>query len=99
MKCEIEVLSALARIWTDDSAQHGDPYDWTATICRVDHGRYEVMGVDKPIPLSACRAIRSASAGVGAQQVGFVRIKDGREHLVWLPVRSTDGGILVSDGC
>jgi hypothetical protein len=72
----IEPLVQLVRVFRDDE-KLGDPYSWCGTLCRVEPGVAELVGVmHMPTP-EAYHAIRDALLAAGYREV-ITRHGDGR---------------------
>lgn len=79
----IEPVSAWMRIWNDDAAVYGDPFDFFVGIRWVTKDSVEVCGLrtdgDKPFTVSHANAIKRELARNGVKEYRFKRIKNGVE--------------------
>jgi len=92
MIARIEPISGVIRIWFNDADGYGDKYQWAATVRWVDSKSIEVMGVvedprNPKLSPQLFRAMIAEARRVGAERIGYRRIKDGVESLKWFEDR------------
>lgn len=82
----IEPVSAWMRIWDDDVAIYGDPFDFFIGVRWLTKDHVELCGMrtdgDKPFSMSHALAVRRVLASYGAKKYQFKRFKDGKERIV-----------------
>ena len=76
LKAELEPLVQLIRVFRDEE-KLGDPYLWCGTLCRVERGVAEMMGVMQAPTPEAWHAIRQAVLAGGYKQL-ITRYGNGR---------------------
>lgn len=87
MKVDIQHLSSVVRVWTQEGAKYGDPYDWAATIRWIDKETIEVLGVVKPVTKAMWEALTEAFAEMGIKKMLIVRHTGGKVRERWLDIK------------
>jgi len=80
MPARIEPFAGVVRYWDNENAQHGDPYQWAASVRWIDHETIEIAGITQAPTPAIWRAVKQAAKEIGAKQVIFVRYKDGNKR-------------------
>lgn len=75
----IEHLASLVRIFDNESAVYGEPYQWSCTLRWISPSTIEAIGVDRLPSKAQLRALHEALHALGVQQVKYSRRReDGR---------------------
>ena len=83
MKCIAEARTWKLRVWADDSASYGAPYDWTADMQFHRPGEVEIYGYDKPVTRDIYAAVISELQRLGITRFMRVRYVDGVRREIW----------------
>lgn len=86
MPAHIESFAGVIRYWDNENAQHGDPYQWAASVRWVDRETIEIAGITQPPTPTIWRAVKEAAREHGLKQVLFVRYKDGTVRTRKIPL-------------
>ncbi len=76
------------RVYSDDSAQYGQPFDWAASMQLVRPGEVEIFGIDKPIDREIRQAVICELQRLGIQRYMIARYRDGVRREIWRGVRA-----------
>ena len=78
MPAKIEHFAGVIRYWDDNEAQHGDPYQWVASIRWADSQTIEITGITQPPTKAIWVAVREEAKRQGASVVIYTRYKNGK---------------------
>ena len=88
MKARIEPKSAIVRVWVDDDAKYGDPYEWVAFVQWISPGKVEILGYTDRVTKSIWKAIDKECARLGIKKVLAVSYPNGERKERWMTVKS-----------
>jgi len=80
MPARIEPFSCVVRYWDNNDAQHGDPYQWAASVRWINIETMEICGITRPPTIAIWRAVKQAAREFGAKQIIFVRCKGDKKR-------------------
>ena len=86
MKCIAEARTWKLRVWADDSAPYGYPYDWTADMHFIRPNEVEIYGYDKPVTRAIYAAVIRELQSLGITRFMRVRYVDGVRREIWQDV-------------
>lgn len=90
MPARIEPFAGVVRFWDNEEAQHGDPYQWAASVRWVDNETIEIAGITQPPTQAIWRAVKDAAREFGAKQIVFIRYKDGQPRIRTVTLKPKD---------
>ena len=67
--------SSLIRVWDDDTAEHGEPYQWTIVVIPVGDEIVEAIGQDKSPSHNQVKATLKVLGNVGIKTVIATRVQ------------------------
>ena len=88
MKAQIEPISAVIRVWENDDANYGEPYEWTATMRWIRPGEAEILAYTNRVTPSIWKAIRKEVQNWKLKRILAVTFVDGIRTEKWIPVPS-----------
>lgn len=85
-RANIELVSAWLRIWNDDTAVYGEPFDFFVGVRWLSRDHVEICGLrtesGAAFTMSHALAIRRELAVYGVKKYQFKRFKHGRDSIV-----------------
>ena len=81
MNVEVEMVAAVIRVYKDNCS-YGEPYEWAATLSRIDHVTVEVMGVNKVPNRDERIAIGKKMKELGYKKIIWWRYRGDKKVLI-----------------
>ncbi|MEE4247767.1 MAG: hypothetical protein V2I33_20385 [Kangiellaceae bacterium] len=87
---QLELLSGKIRVWNDDEARYGDPFDWAAEIYWIDKTSVEICAYVLPVSPSAYRAAYRECARWGIERIKKTIYHNGADEppkVQWIDIK------------
>ena len=72
----IENLSSLVRVFDNDDAVYGEPYQWSCTLRWISPTTIEAIGIDRLPTKAQLKALHEALHSLGVERVKYSRRRD-----------------------